>query len=445
VQRDESVRTTPIGANAAGLVRLDVRMDNDRAVHLTRGGPMTRTPCVESEVGQLQEVILHRPGLELKRLTPANKEELLFDELVWVAKAREEHDGFAELLRAEGVEVRLFGDLLTETLAEDAAREELLASTVTVDTCGVELVGRVRGFLTELPAEELAAHLLGGLTVAEVPGAAEGFVGGVLGPSAFLLPPLPNAVFTRDPSAWVGDGTILAAMRLQARREERRLWQAVYQHHPAFALHADRAWYGHDDREYFPATLEGGDVLVLSPRCVAVGLSERTHPIAAENFAAALFAAGVCEWVLAVDLPRTRQTMHLDTVLTVVDRDAVVLWPRVRHLCRSYRIEPSAGGRMRVTEQPDLVRALADGLGVDAVRVVDTGEDEVAADREQWDDGNNTLALRPGVVIAYERNADTNRRLEEAGIEVRTIASHELPRGRGGPRCMSCPVVRAPL
>ena len=243
----------------------------------------------------------------------------------------------------------------------------------------------------------------------------------------------------------MGLGSTLDADRGRARREERRLWQAVYQHHPAFALHADRAWYGHDDREYFPATLEGGDVLVLSPRCVAVGLSERTHPIAAENFAAALFAAGVCEWVLAVDLPRARQTMHLDTVLTVVDRDAVVLWPRVRHLCRAYRIEPGVGGRMRVTEQPDLLRALADGLGVDAVRVVDTGEDEVAADREQWDDGNNTLALRPGVVIAYERNSDTNRRLEEAGIEVRVIASHELPRGRGGPRCMSCPVVRAPL
>jgi arginine deiminase len=406
---------------------------------------MTRRPCIRSEVGRLREVILHRPGLELRRLTPANKDELLFDELVWVAKAQEEHDGFADLLRAAGVEVRLFADLLTDVLVDAGIREDLLARVVTADTCGVELVARVRGFLAELPAADLAAHLVGGLTVAEVPGARDGFVGGVLGPYAFLLPPLPNAVFTRDPTAWIGDGAVLSVLRMQARREERQLWQAVYHHHPAFRLDADRAWYGASEPAGAPATLEGGDVLVLSPRCVALGLSQRTHPIAAENLAAALFRADVCDWVLAVALPHARETMHLDTVLTVVDRDAVVLWPRVRQLCRAYRIEPGAGGRMRVVEQADLLRALADGLEVDAVRVIDTGEDEVAADREQWDDGNNTLALRPGVVVAYERNVDTNRRLEDAGVEVRTITSFELPRGRGGPRCMSCPVVRDPL
>ncbi|CAN5305288.1 arginine deiminase [soil metagenome] len=406
-------------------------------------------PRVTSEIGRLREVVVHRPGLELRRLTPANKDGLLFDELVWVGKAQEEHDGFAATLEAEGVHVRRFADLLRSALAEEEVRRELIDGIATADTCGSELVDRVRGYLVDLPVSELVTHLTGGLTVAEVPGAGDGFVGGVLGSAAFLLPPLPNMVFTRDPSAWVGGGVILSPMHKTARQAERRLWQTVYTHHPDFAARAP-TWYGGDDRDYAPATVEGGDVLVLSPECVAVGLSERTHPIAVENLAAELFAAGACAWVLAIDLPKARQTMHLDTVMTVVDADAMVLWPRVPQLCTAYRIEPGdrpatparAGARMRVTEQPDLVRALADGLGVDHLRVVGTGEDEVASDREQWDDGNNTLALRPGVVVAYERNVDTNRRLSEAGIEVLEIESFELPRGRGGPRCMSCPVVR---
>jgi arginine deiminase len=403
------------------------------------------SPAVRSEVGRLREVILHRPGLELRRLTPANKDALLFDELVWVGKAQEEHDGFAAALAEQGVRVRLFAQLLLEALQDRGVREQVIPTVATVDLCGVELVDRVRGFLLDLPTAELVSALVGGLTVAEMPGARDGFVGGVLGGTAFLLPPLPNMVFTRDPSAWVGDGVVLSPMHKTARQSERRLWQTVYRYHPDFAAGQHRVWYGEDDRDYAPATVEGGDVLVLSDRCIAVGLSERTHPVAVENLAAELFEAGACEWVLAVDLPKARGTMHLDTVMTVVDRDAMVVWPRVQQLCTAYRIEPGGNGRMRVTEQADLVRAFADGLGVDRLRIITTGEDEVLADREQWDDGNNTLAVRPGVVVAYERNIDTNRRLEDAGIEVLPISSYELPRGRGGPRCMSCPVVRDEL
>ncbi|MGH3665191.1 MAG: arginine deiminase [Egibacteraceae bacterium] len=406
---------------------------------------MMLTPSVTSEVGALRDVVLHRPGLELRRLTPANKDALLFDELVWVAKAQEEHDGFVRLLRDQGVSVRLFADLLAETLADEGLRLDVIRQVTTEDACGVELVERVRGHLKELPVGQLVTHLVGGLTVQEVPGARDGFVGGVLGPAAFLLPPLPNAVFTRDPTAWVGDGVVLSPMHMPARRAERALWRTVLRHHPLLGGPELRIWYGEDDRDYFPATIEGGDVLVLSDRCVAVGLSERSHPVAAENLAARLFAAGTCEWVLAIDLPKTRGTMHLDTIMTVVDRDAVVLWPRAMDLLSAHRIEPGSGARMKVTAEPDLLRAVAAGMGVDRMRVVTTGEDEVLADREQWDDGNNTLALHPGRVVAYERNADTNRRLADAGIEVLQISSHELPRGRGGPRCMSCPVVRDPL
>ena len=406
---------------------------------------MTLRPTVTSEVGVLRQVVVHRPGLELRRLTPANKDALLFDELVWVTKAQEEHDGFVRLLGEQGVTVRLFADLLAETLADEGLRLDVIRQVATEDLCGVELVERVRGFLKELAVDELVTHLIGGLTVQEVPGAGDGFVGGVLGRSAFLLPPLPNTVFTRDPTAWIRDGVVLSPMHMPARRAERRLWRTVVTAHPDFAAAQPRLWYGEAERDYFPATIEGGDILVLSPRCVAIGLSERSHPVAAENLAARLFAAGAAEWVLAIDLPKARGTMHLDTVMTVVDRDAVVIWPRALEVLTAHRIEPGAGGRMKVTAEPDLLRAVAAGMGVDALRVVTTGEDEVLADREQWDDGNNTLALRPGTVVAYERNADTNRRLADAGIEVLTISSHELPRGRGGPRCMSCPVVRDPV
>lgn len=400
-------------------------------------------PVVTSEVGRLREAIVHRPDLELRRLTPANKDSLLFDELLWVSEAQEEHDGFVRVLEQEGVRVRYFADLLAEVLSDDGLRKDVIARIATVDACGVELVDRVRGHLGDLDRRELVRHLIGGLTVEEVPGAAAGFVGGVLGPAAFLVPPLPNTVFTRDPSAWVGHGVVRSPMRWPAREAERLLWDTVYWHHPAYA--PATAWYGGEARDYFPATMEGGDVLVLGRQCVAIGLSERTHPVAAENLAARLFAGEVCEWVIAIDLPKARGTMHLDTVMTIVDTDAIVLWLHAPQVLRAYRIEPGAGGRMRVTEEPDLVRAVADGLGAATLRVVTTGEDAVLADREQWDDGNNTLAVRPGVVVAYERNVDTNRRLEEAGIVVRRICAHELPRGRGGPRCMSCPTHRDPL
>lgn len=409
-----------------------------------------RTPSVTSEIGRLREVILHRPGRELRRLTPSNKSSLLFDELVWVGKAQEEHDGFAMLLTDEGVRVRLFDDLLTTALEQSGVREGVIEAIVTENVCGVELVDRVRGFLADAPPRELAGLLIGGVTVAEVPGAGDGFVGGVLGPHAFLVPPLPNSVFTRDPSAWIGAGVVVSPMQMRARHGERVLWDTVYTHHPDFVGVASARWL---DGDRWPSTLEGGDVLVLGPDAVAIGISERTHPVAVENLAAELFAAGVCTWVLAVELPHGRGTMHLDTVMTVVDHDAVVIWPRTRDDCAAWRIEPGSGptssgdGRsapMTVT-RTDLLTAVADGLGVADLRVVTTGEDEIASDREQWDDGNNTLAVRPGTVVAYERNVDTNRRLSEAGIEVLTIPSHELPRGRGGPRCMSCPVLRDPV
>lgn len=398
---------------------------------------------VSSEVGRLREVILHRPDLELRRLTPANKDSLLFDELVWVGKAQEEHDTFAKVLADNGVEVRLFVDLLTTVVTDTDVAASLISRRATVDTCGVELVDRVHGYLSDLPPDELARHLIGGVTVDEVPSAGDGFVGGVLGATAFLVPPLPNSVFTRDPSAHVYGGRVLSPMHKPARQPERLLWRTMYAHHPDLA--GRPVWYGEGDRDYFPATIEGGDILVLSDRAIAVGVSERTSPIAVENLAANLFEAEEVDHVLAVELPMGRGTMHLDTVMTQVDTDAIVVWPKLPHVSSAHRIEPGARGAMKVREEPDLLRAFAEAIGTDNLRVITTGEDEVRADREQWDDGNNTLAIGPGEVIAYERNVDTNRRLREAGVTVHEISSFELPRGRGGPRCMSCPVNRDPL
>ncbi|MEE8601811.1 arginine deiminase [Euzebya tangerina] len=405
---------------------------------------------VSSEIGRLREVILHRPGLELRRLTPANKTQLLFDELIWVEKAKQEHDMFAEVLRGRGVTVRLFADLVETVVTDDEVAAELIQRRATPETCGVELVDRVRGFLRDLEPRALATHLIGGLTVDEVPGAGDGFAGGLLGPTAFLVPPLPNSVFTRDPSAHLYGGRVLSPMYKPARQPERLLWRTMYAAHPE--LGGRPIWYGEGTHDYFPATVEGGDILVLSDRAIAVGVSERTSPIAVENLAARLFDAGEIDHVLAVELPMGRGTMHLDTVMTQVDRDAIVMWPRLGEVSRAFRIDPGGGagpasgeGTMTVREEPDLVRALAAAIGVDELRVITTGEDEVASDREQWDDGNNTLAIAPGEVIAYERNVDTNRRLRAAGITVHEISSFELPRGRGGPRCMSCPVERESL
>ncbi|PSO49088.1 MAG: arginine deiminase [Actinobacteria bacterium QS_8_72_14] len=373
-----------------------------------------RRPWVDSEVAALREVVLHRPGGELRRLTPANKAELLFDELVWVDRAQQEHDALAETLAGQGVAVRWLTDLLTQALADPADRAALAAELVTADTVGVELVNRVRAHLGELDAPEFVATIIEGLTVTDVPGAGDGLVAGALG-----------------------------RMSRAVRRTERRLWDYAYAGHPNPAVARSPVWYGAGGRVGQPATIEGGDVLVLSPHCVAIGISERSHPVAAENLASALFANGVCEEVLAIDLPKSRTTMHLDTVLTVVDHDAVVWWPGLPEVARCWRITPGHP-RLRVACEPDLRAALARGLGVDALRVVTTADDRVLADREQWDDGNNTLAVRPGAVIAYERNVDTNARLAQAGVTVFTTPSAELPRGRGGPRCLTCPLGREP-
>lgn len=392
-----------------------------------------------SEVGALRVVILHRPGAELQRLTPRNNDVLLFDGLPWVAKAQQEHDAFAAVLRSRGVEVLLLGELLTEALVSGAARMQGIAAAVDARRLGLPLAQELSKYLRTLEPEPLARVLMAGMTFNELP-----FHEGELSlvrrmhhGGDFVIDPLPNLLFTRDSSFWIGPRVAITSLALPARVRETSLTDLIYAHHPRF-LGVRRAY------ESRSAPVEGGDVLLLAPGVVAVGVGERTTPAGAEALARSLFDDELAHTVLAVPIAQERAQMHLDTVCTMVDTDAVVMYPNIVDSLSAFTIRKRSDG-VRIDRAAPFVEAAADAMGIEKLRVIDTGLDPVTAEREQWDDGNNTLALAPGVVVAYERNVETNARLADSGIEVLPIAASELGTGRGGPRCMSCPVARDPL
>ncbi|MHA0288850.1 arginine deiminase [Mycobacterium sp. C3-094] len=400
---------------------------------------MTELGC-NSEVGTLRTVILHRPGAELKRLTPRNNDTLLFDGLPWVGRAQEEHDAFAALLASRGVEVLLLGDLLSEALAHSgAARMHGISAAVDARRLGVPLAQELSMYLRTLDAGALAHVLMAGMTFDELPfGENElSLVRRMHHGGDFVIDPLPNLLFTRDSSFWIGPRVAITSLSMHARVRETSLTDLIYAHHPRF-LGVRRAY------ESRSAPVEGGDVLLLGPGVVAVGVGERTTPAGAEALARSLFDDGLAHTVLAVPIAQERAQMHLDTVCTMVDTDAVVMYPNIVDSLTAFPIRRSADG-VRIDRAAPFVDVAADAMGIGKLRVIDTGLDPVTAEREQWDDGNNTLALAPGVVVAYERNTETNARLRDSGIEVLAIAASELGTGRGGPRCMSCPAARDPL
>ncbi|WP_203837360.1 arginine deiminase [Winogradskya humida] len=397
-------------------------------------------PFVDSEVGRLATVMLHRPGAELARLTPRNNDSLLFDAIPWVGRAQEEHDAFAQALRDRGVEVLYLGELLKETLEKPAARAALTESVLEDPRLGDNLRGRVSAHLADLDPRDLAQVLMAGLAHEELkpgPGKPGGLVYELMDRHDFVIDPLPNLLFTRDSSAWVRNQVAVTSLAMPARNRETTLTKAIYKHHPRFAG---------TELLYNPGleNVEGGDILLLAPNVLAIGVGERTTAAGAERLARRVFAAGLAHTILVVPIAQERATMHLDTVCTMVDVDAVVMYPNIADALRAYPVTAGFDGEPKVGAARPFLDAAAEAMGIDRLRIIDTGLDPVTAEREQWDDGNNTLAIAPRVCVAYERNVETNAQLERAGIEVIAISGSELGSGRGGPRCMSCPIERTP-
>ncbi len=414
---------------------------------------------VYSEIGKLRKVLVHRPDLSLKRLTPANHDELLFDDVLWVEHAQREHDAFVEHMRDWGVQVFYLKDLLTETLAASPeARQTITTLAITENSVGVALVEPLRAMLLSLDAETLATHLIGGLTkgearaMADISAAEQASLLGVTShDNAFILPPLPNSLFTRDSSAWIYNGVSVNPMFYQARHLESYNVGLIYHYHTMFREAAFNFWLPLLDAEdcrfnvetFGRASIEGGDIMPIGNKTLLAGYSERTTGQMIEQLASRLFAAGAVERIIVAHMTRDRAHMHLDTVFSMLDYDAVTIYPRVVENVRAYSMRPGDNERQfDITPEKSLLDAVADAMQVKKLRVIATGGDEYQQAREQWDDGNNTVAIEPGVVIAYRKNTYTNRAMRRAGIRVIEIDGFELGKGRGGGHCMTCPLLR---
>ncbi|MCI6992023.1 MAG: arginine deiminase [Clostridiales bacterium] len=398
-----------------------------------------------SEIGKLNKVLLHRPGLELEALTPSTMERLLFDDIPYLKVAQEEHDRFAEILRENGVEVVYYVDETAKALATPQLQQQLIEEFLDLSLITSEgMRNQLIEYLMGMDPKTMVTKLIAGIKKNEVPSeTVQSLMDLIHDDYPYISDPMPNLYFTRDPGACVGNGINIHHMHTQERRRESLLLKYMFKYNRDFASVENMQWYDVED-DY---SIEGGDVLVLSKDMVAIGLSQRTTIAGIECFAKNLLSNSEFKKVLVFDIPKSRAFMHLDTVFTMVDYDKFTIHPEIEGPLGVYEITLGAGGKLEFNAMKDeLQNILAMELGLPAVELIRCGGgDLLAAQREQWNDGSNTLCIAPGTVITYERNYVSNELLDKKGIKVLTMPSAELSRGRGGPRCMSCPVNRVDL
>ncbi|HSJ72107.1 MAG TPA: arginine deiminase [Acidimicrobiia bacterium] len=402
---------------------------------------------VHSEVGRLRTVIVHRPGLEMRRLTPSNARDLLFDDVPWATRAAQEHDAFTAVMRdGYGVDVLYVHELLEDVVRTPEGRAYLLDRKLVADEVGVNGVTEMRSWMDELDAETLVRNLIGGVTVGELPPDFRAWASRAYGDHQFVLPPLPNQLFTRDSSSWIYRGVTINPKFSPARRKETLHLAAIYRFHPRFRDGDFTFWWGYPSEvDHGSATLEGGDVMPIGNGIVLIGMGQRTTYQAVSQVAKALFDHGAASRVIAAKMPHDRASMHLDTVFTFCDRDLATVYTPVVDMIRPISYYPADAGVEVIIEEGHWLEVVAQAMGLESLRVIPTGGDSFEQAREQWDDGNNVVALEPGVVVAYNRNEYTNAKLRQAGVTVIEIEGSELGKGRGGGHCMTCPVSRDPI